>query len=195
VIVVVGALAVLGLTTHPASVDIAPTPYLGDHTWWSFYGNNLDTTLELTNPLDLNGAENAGLIAWVNYEAEEGYDFLFGEVSIDGGESWARLNGTVGGESIWSESEDDVEGFSGKSGDADEDGETDWVELFYDLSPLEGETEVWFRFRYITDSSSVSKGFYIDEIVIAGDVDETVTDGAETDDNGPWTPKGFVKAS
>ena len=194
VLVVLFLVAILGVTVHPAAADNLPAPYAGERAWWGFYGNNLDTTLELTNPLNLNGAATAELTAQVNYDAEEGYDFLYGEVSIDGRESWARLNGTVAGESIWSASEGDVEGISGKSGDADEDGETDWVPLKYDLSPLEGESEVWFRFRYITDSSSVSRGFFIDDVVIAGDLTMVVSDGAESDDNGPWTADGFVKS-
>ncbi len=188
------ALGVVGVTTHPLSTDDTPAPYDGAHSWWSSYGNNADTTLDTTNPIDLAGATSAGLTAEVNFYLEEGYDYLYGEVSIDDGASWTSANGTVDGQPIWVEG-DDTEALDGKSGDANEDGETDWVPLTYDLSPWTGDSQVWFRFRYATDSSYVSEGVFLDNVEITADSTEVLRDGAENPDDGLWIAHGFVRTS
>lgn len=185
--------AIIGAITRPLSVDERPSPFAGEGAWWSSYGNGLETTLTTTEPMDLSGASTVGVSAQINYDLEEGYDYVFGEVSTDDGETWTRPVGIVGGNAIWSDGE--TEGISGTSGDADEDGKTDWVWLNYDLNELgwDGETRVWFRFRYSTDASYVSGGAFIDDIVILYDDDEILRDGAEGADAGPWTADGFVK--
>ena len=100
----------INLPDRELTVD-TPDPVEGDWEWWSFYGDLLENTLTTTEPLDLSGATEAELTAQVNYDIEEGYDYLYGEVSTDGGLSWTRLNGTVDGEPIWEEGE--VEGLDG----------------------------------------------------------------------------------
>ena len=70
------AVGILASITHPFSANDTPTPYDGVRSWWSFYGNNLNTTLTTTNPLDLSEAIHAQLTAKINYNTEEGYDLL-----------------------------------------------------------------------------------------------------------------------
>jgi immune inhibitor A len=105
-------------------------------------------------------------------------------VSTDDGTSWTRLNGTVGGEPIWEEGE--VEGLDGTSAG-------EWVELVYDMSDWAGQSDVLFRFSYVTDGGYVLDGFFADQISIWGDDTELLTDGAE-DGDGPWTSDGFVRS-
>lgn len=180
--------AVVNIPDRELVVD-TPDPFSGDWSWWSFYGDNLQNTLETTEPIDLSGATEASLNASVAYEIETGYDYLHGEISTDGGLSWTRLNGTVDGEPIWEDG--DVEGLDGSS-DADGDGMPEWVDLTYDISPWAGMSDVTFRFLYATDGGFAPLGFFADEITIVVDGEEVLSDGAE-EESGPWTADGFVR--
>ena len=184
--------AVVNLPERELVVD-TPDPVTGEWEWWSFYGDLLDNSLQTTDAMDLSAATEVELTASVAYSIEEGYDYIFGEVSTDAGASWTRLNGTVGGEPIWADG--DVEGLDGTSGDADEDGIPDWTDLTYDLSEWAGQSEVWVRFNYVTDGGVALIGFFADDVVITANGEEILSDGAEGDDDGPWTSDGFVKSA
>jgi immune inhibitor A len=118
---------------------------------------------------------------------------MYGEVSIDDGTSWTRLNGTVDGAPIWGEG--DVEGLTGTSGDDDGDGALDFVDLTYDMNAFAGESNVLFRFSYVTDGGLALPGFFADDVTITADGEPILSNGAEGDptDDGPWTKDGFVK--
>ena len=146
--------AVINLPERELTID-TPDPIEGEYEWWSFYGDLLENTITTTEPLDLSGATEVELTAQVNYDIEEGYDYLYGEVSTDDGLSWTRLNGTVDGEPIWEEGE--VEGLDGTT-------EGEWVPLTYDLSDWAGSAEpVTFRFLYATDGGLALQGFFADD--------------------------------
>jgi immune inhibitor A len=99
------------------------------------------------------------------YQIEAGYDYLYGEYSLDGGDSWQSA-GTP------------VTGNSAKGG---------WASLSW-AYPADGQASL-FRFRYATDGGVNEAGAFIDQISVAADR-SVVTDGAEAGNNG-WDPKGF----
>jgi immune inhibitor A len=138
------------------------TPHSGNAEWWSGYGNNLNSTL--TRTLDLTGAtSSASVSAWVQGNLEQGYDYLYGEVSTDNGASWKQLSETTG--------------------------KFAWSQKSWDLSAYKNQS-IQLRFRVATDGGVASEAF-IDDIVVtkdgvAGAVDE-VGSGA-----GAWTAKGFT---
>ncbi|MBX6342934.1 MAG: immune inhibitor A, partial [Thermomicrobiaceae bacterium] len=156
------------------------TPYAGQYEWWSGMGDDLNNTL--TRTIDLTGVGSAALTAKGWYQIEAGYDYLYAEVSTDGGASWTAIPGTVNGTAIGTDGggKPGLDGFS-----------NGWVDLAYDLSAYAGQS-IQFRFRYYTDGGVAYKGFAADEIAIVADGQTVFTDGAESGDNG-WTASGFSR--
>jgi len=145
------------------------TPSDGSNEWWGGSADNLNTTL--TRTIDLTSATSASLTTKAWYRVEEGYDYLYGEVSKDGGATWADASAPITG-----------------SSDTDADGKPDWTTLTFDLTPFVGSS-VLFRFRYATDSGVHYQGPFLDATTV------TVNGVATTDpDNSAslWTAKGFT---
>jgi immune inhibitor A len=155
-------------------------PAAGKKQWWSGMGDNLSNTL--TRTVDLTGVSEAslGLKGW--WEIEEGYDYLYTQVSTDGGGTWTALEGTADGEDIPRDSSG-TPALHGESGG--------YADLSYPLSDYAGQ-EIELRFQYRTDGGVAEKGFAADEIVISADDGPVLEDGAEDGDAG-WTVKGFQR--
>jgi len=145
------------------------TPFSGSYEWWGGSADDLNVTL--ARDVDLTGATTAKLTAKAWYNIEAGYDYLYGEVSKDGGATWAPLG-------------DGIDGVSGGGA------EPVWTDLTYDLGAYAGQN-VKFRFRYQTDGGVHYAGPFLDNIAL-------VTDGTGwTDDveagTGAWTASGFTR--
>ena len=138
------------------------TPYEGANEWWSGSGDDLQNTM--SRSLDLTGASSASLTAMLWGEVEEDYDYLYGEVSTDGGTNWAN-----------------VYTYTGVN--------PEWAPISIDLSAYAGKN-VQFRFRYATDGGLAEAGAFLDNIVVKKGTTTILTDGAESGDNG-WTLDGF----
>jgi immune inhibitor A len=138
------------------------TPHSGTAEWWSGFDDNLNSTLART--VDLTKATtSASVSAWVQGNLEKGYDYLYAEVSTDGGANWKQIGSPT-------------------------DGRFAWTQTSWDLSAYKGSS-VQFRFRVATDGGVSSEAFIDDVAVtvdgVAGAVDD-VEGGA-----GAWTAKGF----
>ncbi|MBM6403665.1 immune inhibitor A [Phycicoccus sp. CSK15P-2] len=142
------------------------TPHSGEGEWWSGFGDDISATL--TRDVDLTGASDASVSAYISGDIEEDYDYLYGEVTTDGGSSWIQLGDPIDGS---------VDGAGS---------EVDWTEISYDLSEFAGQ-EVTFRFRFATDGG-VGSEVFIDDISLTVD-GETTTDDVE-DGAGEWTAAG-----
>jgi immune inhibitor A len=145
------------------------TPHSGNGEWWG--GSADDINVTLARDVNLVGATTAKVTTQAWYDIEEGYDFLYGEVSTDGGATWAKI-GT------------EVDGISG-GGE-----EPVWVELSYNLDAYAGQN-VKFRFRYQTDGGVHYAGPFLDDIAL-------VTNGTGWVDDveagtGAWTANGFTR--
>ncbi|GAB3964916.1 immune inhibitor A domain-containing protein [Plantactinospora veratri] len=151
------------------------TPFAGEREWWSGTGDNLNNTL--TRTLDLSGATSASVNAKAWYEIEENFDYLFAEVSTDGGSTWAKLTNPL------------IE-----PGEAGIDGSTndEWVDLNYDLAAYLGKT-VQFRYRYQSDNGTNFAGAFFDNISLVKNGTPVWTDGAETEQP-EWTARGFTRS-
>ncbi|GGL25752.1 immune inhibitor A [Phycicoccus endophyticus] len=143
------------------------TPHSGSGEWWTGYGNDLSATL--AHDVDLTGASSAEVSAYVSGDIEVGYDYLYGEVSTDGGSTWTPVGDGIDG-----------------SVDGDEDSALDWTELSWDLSAYAGQ-DVKFRFRFATDGGVGSEAF-IDDITTTVD-GEATTDDVESGADG-WSAAG-----
>ncbi|WP_329132381.1 immune inhibitor A [Streptomyces sp. NBC_01476] len=156
------------------------TPAEGSKQWWSGSGDNLSNTL--TRSVDLTGASTASLNLKGWWDIEEDYDYLYAEVSTDGGANWNFLDGTADGRSIPRDGGDNP-ALTGTSGA--------YEDLAYPLDAYAGQ-QIQLRFRYLTDGGVAQMGFAADAITITADGRSVLSDGAETDDNG-WTAKGFSR--
>ncbi|BCJ72106.1 protease [Catellatospora sp. IY07-71] len=146
------------------------TPYSGGWEWWSGSADDLNVSLERT--VDLTDATTATLTAKAQYRIEPGYDWLYGEVSTDGGTTWTKVQEPgIGGQSAgWP---------------------TGWVDLNYDLTPWKGQT-VKFRFHYTSDGGLHYEGAFLDDIKLVTDGTHGFTDDVEAGVGG-WTAKGFER--
>ncbi|SEG78891.1 immune inhibitor A [Actinacidiphila yanglinensis] len=156
------------------------TPAEGSKQWWSGMGDNLSNTL--TRPVDLTGATTASLDLKGWWDIEQNYDYLYTEVSTDGGANWTALDGTANGKAIPRDGGDQP-ALTGTSGA--------YEDLSFPLDAYAGQ-QIQLRFRYLTDGGVSQQGFAADAITVSADGKALLTDGAETDDNG-WTADGFSR--
>jgi len=106
------------------------------------YGNNLDVSMTLTNPLNTSSSPVVYLSFYHRYATELNYDFCSVEVSSNNGTSWqtvARYHGTL---STWTQQTFDISRYTNSS------------------------TQVKVRFRLTTDQNTVADGWYVDDVVI-----------------------------
>ncbi|MFE2187565.1 immune inhibitor A domain-containing protein [Streptomyces sp. NPDC059455] len=155
-------------------------PAEGSKQWWSGMGDDLKNTL--TRSVDLTGKSKASLDLQGWWDIEENYDYLYAEVSTDGGANWTPVDGTADGKAIPRDA-GDKPALTGTSGA--------YKKLSFPLDAYAGK-KIDLRFRYQTDGGVAQKGFAADAITLTADGSPVFSDGAEGDDNG-WTAKGFSR--
>lgn len=156
------------------------TPAQGATQWWSGSGDNLKNTL--TRSVDLTGKQSATLTLDGWYDIEANYDYLYTEVSTDGGANWTAVDGTVNGQPIPRDGSDKP----ALTGSID-----GYQKLSYSLDAYAGQ-KVQLRFRYQTDGGVAQKGFAADEITLTADGAALFSDNAESADPA-WTASGFSR--
>ena len=137
------------------------TPPEGTHAWWSGRADNLNNTLTRSVPAASSVTVNAS--AW--YQIEAGYDYLYGEYSTDGGQSWQSAGAPIDGTS------------------------RGWQNVSWSYRP-NGQATL-FQLRYQTDGGVNEAGAFLDNIAVTADRTTVGTDGAENSDHG-WTVKGWT---
>ncbi|MFF0113856.1 immune inhibitor A domain-containing protein [Streptomyces prasinus] len=170
---------VVELPEKAVTTEIVP-PAEGQTQWWSGSGDDLRNTL--TRSVDLTGASTAELTLDGWYEIEANYDFLYAEVSTDGGANWTVLDGTVDGQALPRDGSDKPALHGTVDG---------YKPLAYPLDAYAGR-KIDLRFRYQTDGGLAMKGFAADRISVTADGTALFTDNAETAD-AAWTAKGFSR--
>jgi immune inhibitor A len=162
---------------------ISGDPHSGDYAFWSNGGDESDMTL--TKSFDFEASSGPILFEyWTWYKIEEDYDYIYLEISADGGETWQILQTPSG-------SGDDPSGnafgwgYTGISGNL---GQPIWIKESIDLSEFAGK-EVLLRFEYITDTAVHTEGLLLDDISISAiGYSENFEHG-----NGEWEAEGFVR--
>ncbi|GMA21412.1 immune inhibitor A [Arsenicicoccus piscis] len=142
-----------------------PAPHSGANQWWS--GSADDMNNSLNREIDLTGATSGSVSAWLNYEIENGYDFLKAEVSADNGASWQALNPVITGSSKGA-----------------------WVQKSWDLGAYAGK-KVQFRFHATSDGGVHLRGALIDDIATTVGTTTTVDDVESA--TSAWTAHGFLR--
>ncbi|QOV38043.1 immune inhibitor A [Streptomyces ferrugineus] len=155
-------------------------PAQGTKQWWSGSGDNLANTL--ARSVDLTGKSTASLTldGWYDIEAE--FDYLYTEVSTDGGANWTAIDGTVDGAAL----PKDASGKPALTGTVDA-----YKKLVFPLDAYVGK-KIDLRFRYQTDGGVAQKGFAADEITVTADGTALFSDNAESADDA-WKTKGFSR--
>jgi immune inhibitor A len=155
------------------------TPHSGVSEWWGGSADGLNTTLTRTLVVPTGAA--ATLSAWAKYDIEQGYDFLYGEVSTDAGLTWSSAGAPLDG----------VSGEAPVAGVDPSYGSSVWTPISYDLSAYNGQS-IQFRFRYATDGGLHFDGPFLDDLALTVPGAATWSDDVEALDPG-WTAKGFAQ--
>ncbi|MGW4021234.1 immune inhibitor A domain-containing protein [Streptomyces sp. NPDC005009] len=155
-------------------------PAEGETQWWSGSGDNLKNTL--TRSVDLTGKSSAELTFDGWYDIEANYDYLYTEVSTDGGENWTAVDGTVDGQAIPRDGSDKPALHGTLDG---------YKKFAYSLDAYAGQ-KVDLRFRYQSDGGVALKGFTADQITVTADGTPVFSDNAESAD-AAWTANGFTR--
>lgn len=108
---------------------------------YGFYKNDTDSWIKSPS-IDLSSQKGARLDFNINGESESYYDVLYVQVSSDG-RNWM-----------------DCDVITGTS-------QGNWIYYSIDLKDYEGESTVYIRFRFESDSLYNYKGFYIDDINVS----------------------------
>ncbi|MFD7708129.1 immune inhibitor A domain-containing protein [Streptomyces sp. NPDC059786] len=156
------------------------TPAQGSTQWWSGSGDDLRNTL--TRSVDLTGKSAATLSLDGWWDIEDGYDYLYTEVSTDGGSTWTAVDGTADGAAIPRDGSDKP----ALTGTVDA-----YEKLSFPLDAYAGQ-KIDLRFRYSTDGGVAQKGFAADEITVTADGSAVFADDAESADTA-WTATGFSR--
>jgi immune inhibitor A len=146
-------------------------------------GDDLKNTL--TRSVDLTGKSKASLELSGWWDIESNFDYLYAEVSTDGGAIWTPVDGTADGKPITRDG-GDKPALTGVSGA--------YKKLAYPLDAYAGK-KIDLRFRYETDGATGGKGFAADSLSVLADGAALLTDNAEgaDGDNAGWTSKGFSR--
>ncbi|UCC20162.1 MAG: immune inhibitor A [Promethearchaeota archaeon] len=127
-----------------------------------------DVILETT--LDLTSYSTATLSFDTFYNIEELWDYGFVQVSVDG-INWVSLANeyttVLHDPQAYPEIIDNLPGITGVSGD--------WISMSFDLDDYAG-SNIWLRFRYMTDWAFQEPGWWIDNVAINGIVIDNADD-------------------
>lgn len=105
------------------------------------YGNNWNKEIHLQNPISLQNVQNPILSFKAKWNLEEGYDFVYVEVSTDG-TNWSELTS-----------------FTGQA--------LSWTNQVFNLDNFVG-SNLHLRFRLHSDWFENEDGIYIDDLVVSG---------------------------
>ncbi|QNP72442.1 immune inhibitor A [Streptomyces roseirectus] len=171
---------VVQLPEKEVTTEIVP-PAQGSTQWWSGSGNDLRNTL--TRAVDLTGKTSAALSLDGWWDIEKDFDYLYAEVSTDGGATYTPLDGTLADGTAITR---DGSGRPALTGSVDA-----FQKLTYPLDAYAGK-QVSLRFRYQTDGGVALKGFAADRITVTADGATVFSDDAESAD-AAWTANGFSR--
>lgn len=164
--------------------QVVPTdPHSGDFAFWTNRGDESD--MKLTRAFDLTGVSGeVSAEYWLWYDIEEDWDYVYFEVSADGGETWKILT-TPSGTAYNPTGNSYGWGYTGYSGGMD--GGV-WIQETVDLSAYAGQ-QILLRFEYITDAAVNGDGLLLDDFSIPALGYSTDFESGEDG----WQAEGFVR--
>lgn len=196
----------LGQTSNPPSgtdqavrVNLPPNEIVytqpldgSTQAWWT--GNDQNwADVRLSRDLDLTAVTGPISMSFdIDWAIEEDWDYLFLEVSIDGGQTYTQTKGFEVGSNTELTTPDSypdpngrlhdygnlVHGYTGISGD--------WVRAYHDFSAYAGKN-IKVRFRYATDAAFLERGAFIDNIAVTAGATTVLSDPVENNNANGWT--------
>ncbi len=158
-----GNWSVIGKWGIEEGTYISPTNALTESVN-SNYGNNQNTYAMWANMMDWTEVKSASISFWVKYDIEAGFDYMYFDVSDDGGYNWINL----------------------KSWDGVG---VDWNKVILPLDAVAGASQVTFRFRFRSDQGLDMNGMYIDDIILKSYNKDY---GAPTIISDPYAPEFYL---
>jgi uncharacterized protein (TIGR03437 family) len=173
----------------------APLPVqpMGNWQWWSTARPSGATSMTLRNPVTV---PEGGMLQFdAAYDTESRWDFLFVQISTDGGQNWQTLTNEhtscrteTGWHGPYYGFPSDLcaaglGGFTGRSA-----GYPNRVTEKFDLSTLSGRA-ILIRLTYITDTSVYYDGIFLDRIRLSTSMTNPWVDDAEAGGD-QWTYSG-----
>ncbi len=125
----------------------------GTHSYWSGAGNSRESILTGRASLDVAANDSLVVNAW--WDLEPFYDYWYAEASIDGGNTWAPLQGDR-------TTDDNPFGYNQGSGITGSGGAT-FVRAAFSLAPFAGK-QALVRIRCLTDGATFGQGLYLDDL-------------------------------
>ncbi len=166
----------------------SPVAPLGKYQWWGGRQELANSMMTLAGPLSLPASSPAALNFQTAYNLETGYDFLFVQVSADGGKTWKTLTNahtTCRTGADWTGPRHGfpadlcaakMGGLTGTS-----PGYPRYATQEFDLSELAGQ-QVLLRFWYLTDASGTWHGVFVDDVQVMAGGQQVFFDDAESGD-------------
>jgi len=161
-----------GQTTTP----LLPVEVGAAGCWWSNSGDSIDSTLFRRVELPMGATATLQYEVW--FEIEEDWDYIYVEVSVDGGQTWRII------ETLATSPENPIGNGSGPGYTGDSGG---WLKESVDLSPYAGE-DLWVRFQYVTDDAVNANGACFRDLSI----ERPGAAAGITADGLAWESRGFV---
>ena len=124
--------------------------------------------------MNLPNEDTIALEYEVWFDIEEHWDYIYVEISVDGGENWEII------ETPNTSSENPIGNGFGAGYTGTSDG---WLTEAVDLMPFAGK-DIWIRFQYITDDAINAPGACFRNLSISG--------GGVTANSVHWEADGFV---
>ena len=152
--------------------QIIPADVSAGGCWWSNNGDSIASTL--TREFDLTGAGDVTLSFDAWYSIEEEWDYVYLQVSTDGGKQWDIL------EAQHTSAANPIGVAFGPGYTGESDG---WISEQVDLSAYAGQ-QVKVRFQYVTDDALNDTGMCLKELAVSGEGVQSM--GAD------WAGDGFV---
>ncbi len=112
------------------------------------YQNNQNISATLKNGVNLSSYKDAEIEFYSQYQLEQGFDYCYLEISIDGGTTWYQI--------------DSYNGYLNS-----------WTLFKYNIGSFAGNSNVLIRFRLKSDANVNYPGMYIDDIQIIGSNTDT----------------------
>ena len=129
----------------------------------AYYSNNTVSYAMWANPMDWTTVKAASISFWVKYDLEAGFDYMYFDVSDNGGYNWIRLK-TWNGVGVG------------------------WNKVQIPLDAVAGSPLVTFRFQMKADEGLNYNGMYIDDIELRSYNKDY---GAPTIVSDPYAPEFF----
>ena len=132
------------------------------------YSNSINITLSLIPTINLNGYSQATMQFRTKYFTESCCDHGYTEISTNGGTSWTIVSNLVGTQSAWGTTTINLNSYLGQN--------------------------IRIRFRFYTDSSVTADGWYIDDVIVQGELADVMVVEPATGfissglEGGPFSP-------